>query len=70
MLGLVATGLGVSVVPEMAAVVDTSPDRVYRPFVAPVPTRKLCVVRHAQRYRPPAVSAFVEAIKAERPAEV
>lgn len=59
LLAMVAAGQGVSVVPEMAAVGDTSPDRVYRPLGKPVPTRTLCAVWHKQRYRPPSLRAFV-----------
>lgn len=60
LLAMVAAGLGVSVVPEMAAVGDSSPKRVYRPLGKPTPTRTLCAVWHKQRYRPPSLRAFVE----------
>jgi LysR family hydrogen peroxide-inducible transcriptional activator len=63
LLAMVAAGQGVSVVPEMAAVGDTSPHRVYRPLGKPVPTRTLCAVWHKQRYRPPSLRAFVEVLK-------
>jgi LysR family transcriptional regulator, hydrogen peroxide-inducible genes activator len=67
LLGLVSAGVGVSVVPEMAAMADTATDRIYRPFAAPVPTRKVCAVRHAQRYRPPATDAFLDSVRLTRP---
>ena len=63
LLGLVAGGVGVTVVPEMAATADPSKRRVYRPFAAPIPTRTLCAVWHKQRYRPPAVRAFVDLLR-------
>lgn len=63
LLGMVAAGLGVSVVPEMAAVGDADPGRVYRPMARPAATRTLCAVWHKQRYRPPSVRAFVDALK-------
>ncbi len=63
LLAMVAVGQGVSVVPEMAAVGDSSPKRVYRPLGKPSPTRTLCAVWHKQRYRPPSLRAFVEVVK-------
>lgn len=64
LLGLVAGGVGVTVVPEMAAAGDSSKRRVYRPFGNPAPTRTLCAVWHKQRYRPPAAVVFVDLLKA------
>ena len=63
LLAMVAAGQGVSVVPEMAAVGDTSPYRVYRPLGKPSPTRTLCAVWHKQRYRPESLRDFVEELK-------
>ena len=63
LLAMVAAGQGVTVVPEMAAVGDTSPQRVFRPLGKPAPTRTLCAVWHKQRYRPPSLRAFVETVK-------
>ncbi|HEV3436282.1 MAG TPA: LysR substrate-binding domain-containing protein [Gemmata sp.] len=63
LLAMVATGQGVSVVPEMAAVADTSKACVYRPLGKPVPTRTLCAVWHKQRYRPTSMRSFVEGIQ-------
>jgi LysR family hydrogen peroxide-inducible transcriptional activator len=60
---MVAAGQGVSVVPEMAAVGDSSPLRVYRPLGKPSPTRTLCAVWHKQRYRPASLRDFVEELK-------
>jgi LysR family hydrogen peroxide-inducible transcriptional activator len=63
LLGMVAAGQGVSVVPEMAAVGDSHPGRVYRPMAKPTATRTLCAVWHKQRYRPPSLRGFVEVLK-------
>jgi len=63
LLGMVAAGQGVSVVPEMAAVGDAHPGRLYRSMANPTPTRTLCAVWHKQRYRPPSLRAFVDVLK-------
>lgn len=63
LLAMVATGQGVSVVPEMAAVADSSKACVYRPLGKPIPTRTLCAVWHKQRYRPASLRSFVEVIQ-------
>jgi LysR family transcriptional regulator, hydrogen peroxide-inducible genes activator len=63
LLAMVATGQGISVVPEMAAVADSSRACVYRPLGKPVPTRTLCAVWHKQRYRPASLRSFVEVIQ-------
>jgi LysR family hydrogen peroxide-inducible transcriptional activator len=63
LLAMVATGQGVSVVPEMAAVADAAKTCVYRPLGKPAPTRTLCAVWHKQRYRPASLRAFVDAMK-------
>ncbi len=47
-LSLVGLGLGVSIVPEMAARDDTSPLRVYRPLQAR-PEREIAIVRRTDR---------------------
>src|SRR5437763_1207075 len=64
LLAMVGAGQGVSVVPEMAAAGDPSPDRVYRPLGKPTPTRTPCAVWHKQRYRPPSVRPFADVLKA------
>jgi LysR family hydrogen peroxide-inducible transcriptional activator len=63
LLAMVAAGQGLSVVPEMAATGDANPKRVYRPLGKPTPSRTLCAVWHKQRYRPPSLRAFVDALK-------
>jgi len=62
LLALVAKGLGVTVVPEMAAAADTGP-RAYVSFGSPPPSRTVCAVCHKHRFRPPAVRGFVELLK-------
>jgi LysR family hydrogen peroxide-inducible transcriptional activator len=47
-LSLVGLGLGVSIVPEMAAQQDSNPSRVYRPLHAR-PEREIAVVRRTDR---------------------
>lgn len=63
LLALVAEGVGVSIVPEMAAAEESGKKRIYRPLAGPAPSRTLCAVWHKQRYRPPAVRAFVDRLK-------
>jgi LysR family hydrogen peroxide-inducible transcriptional activator len=64
LLAMVAAGLGVSVVPEMAAVADGGKGCAYRPLGKPAPTRTLCAVWHKQRYRPASLRAFVDVVRA------
>ncbi len=47
-LSLVGLGLGVSIVPEMAARQDSSSSRVYRPLQAR-PEREIAIVRRTDR---------------------
>lgn len=63
LLALVSGGVGVTVVPRMAALAEPSKTREYRPLAGPAPTRTLCAVWHKHRYRPPAVRAFVALLK-------
>jgi LysR family hydrogen peroxide-inducible transcriptional activator len=63
LLAMVAAGEGVSVVPEMAALADTTKACVYRPLGKPAPARTLCAVWHKQRYRPESLRAFVEVVR-------
>jgi LysR family hydrogen peroxide-inducible transcriptional activator len=62
LLAMVATGEGVSIVPEMAALADKAKACVYRPLGKPSPTRTLCAVWHKQRYRPESLRAFVSVL--------
>jgi LysR family hydrogen peroxide-inducible transcriptional activator len=62
LLAMVATGEGVSIVPEMAALADAAKACVYRPLGKPAPARTLCAVWHKQRYRPESLRAFVEVV--------
>ncbi len=58
--GMVAAGLGVALVPELA--VDTrDPDVVALKLGDAVPPRTLCLVWHRDRYRSPAMRAFTSA---------
>lgn len=60
LLGLVAGGMGVTVVPKMAANADKSKKLAFLSFATPAPSRTMCAVWHKQRFRPPAMRAFVE----------
>lgn len=60
LLGLVAGGLGVTVIPKMAADADRSRKLAFLAFASPAPSRTLCAVWHKQRFRPPAARGFVE----------
>jgi len=62
LLGLVAAGIGISVVPQMATL-EEDRQRVYIPLSAPSPTRTLAAIWHKQRYRPPAVRDFLTILK-------
>jgi DNA-binding transcriptional LysR family regulator len=62
LLAMVATGEGVSIVPQMAALADKAKACVYRPLGKPSPTRTLCAVWHKQRYRPESLRAFVSVL--------
>lgn len=67
LLGLVSAGQGITVVPEMAATAEKGKRLAFVPFAPPAPSRTLCAVWHKQRYRPPAMRAFADALKASAP---
>jgi LysR family hydrogen peroxide-inducible transcriptional activator len=57
---LVALGHGVSLIPQMARAVDTSPTRVYLSLQAPKPTRTITMISNPYRYRSQIVRRFRE----------
>jgi LysR family hydrogen peroxide-inducible transcriptional activator len=59
LLQLVAAGLGVTIVPEMAAVSEWGRGCIFRMLQPPVPQRTLCAVWHKHRYRPPVLLDFI-----------
>ncbi len=61
---LVDLGLGVSLVPEMAARVDPGDHIRYHPMEAPAPGRDIAVARNRQRSRSRLASAFVDILRA------
>jgi DNA-binding transcriptional LysR family regulator len=63
LLAMVATGEGVSVVPEMAATADATKSCAYRPLGKPAPMRTLAAVWHKQRYRPESLRAFIDVVQ-------
>jgi len=58
----VAGGLGISLVPEMMANHDTTPDRVYRSFKENAPEREINLAWNLLRYRTAPSRAFADAI--------
>jgi LysR family hydrogen peroxide-inducible transcriptional activator len=48
---LVALGQGVSLIPRMAAKIDTNPTRVYRSLSGEKPTRTIALAWHKQRFQ-------------------
>jgi DNA-binding transcriptional LysR family regulator len=58
LVGLVAEGLGVAVVPQLV-VNPRNPAYVALPFGNRIPARRLAIVWHRDRYRSPAADAFV-----------
>jgi DNA-binding transcriptional LysR family regulator len=59
LVGLVAEGLGVAVVPQLV-VNPRNPAYVALPFGNRIPPRRLAIVWHRDRYRSAAADAFVE----------
>jgi DNA-binding transcriptional LysR family regulator len=57
LVGLVAEGLGVAVVPQLV-VNPRNPAYVALPFGSRIPARRLAIVWHRDRYRSPAAEAF------------
>lgn len=62
---LVALGLGVSFIPEMARALDASPRRVYRPIAGKRPTRGIAVCWNPYRYQSRLAGRFLEAVRDE-----
>ena len=61
-LSLVGLGLGVSIVPEMAAKQDRDPSRVYRPLQAK-PEREISIVRRSDRSVSALCRRFLEIVE-------
>jgi DNA-binding transcriptional LysR family regulator len=55
---MVAAGLGVTVIPEMMAATEFVKGCVAMPFVKPVPTRELTLLRNPLRAESNAAAAF------------
>jgi LysR family hydrogen peroxide-inducible transcriptional activator len=68
-LSLVGLGLGVSIVPEMAARQDSDPSRVYRSLRAR-PEREIAIVRRGDRSVSALCRRFLEVLGEELSAEV
>ena len=66
-LELVRLGHGVSLVPKMAAVADTSPGRVYRKLSGPPPTRTLAMAWNRMRYKTKVFHRFAGVLRGAAP---
>ncbi|MFO0955997.1 MAG: hydrogen peroxide-inducible genes activator [Isosphaeraceae bacterium] len=62
---LVALGLGVSFIPEMARKLDASPRRAYRPVEGKRPTRSIAACWNPHRYRSKLSAKFLQAVRDE-----
>lgn len=60
---LVAAGLGIAILPKMAAGRDGIPGLVYRELTDPSPRRELVLVRHQQRFHGRAEETFRTALR-------
>ena len=60
---LVATGFGITLLPEMAAKLDRDHRRVYRRFSGTAPTRTIGLVWHKHRYQRPLVRELMALLK-------
>jgi DNA-binding transcriptional LysR family regulator len=57
-VGMVGAGLGLSLVPQMMAEGEGNKGCRFVPFVAPVPTRPLNIIRNPLRFQSKAATAF------------
>jgi LysR family hydrogen peroxide-inducible transcriptional activator len=57
-VGMVAAGMGLSLVPQMMAEAEGNRGCSFLPFVAPAPTRRLNIVRNPLRFQSKAALAF------------
>lgn len=62
---LVRLGHGISLIPAMAARMDQHPERVYRPFQSPAPTRTIALGWNRLRYQSKLFKTFVEFLHEE-----
>lgn len=60
---LVALDYGVSLIPEMAAALDRSKQRIYRSLSGRQPKRTLAMIWHKHRYQSPNVKRFIDTLK-------
>jgi LysR family hydrogen peroxide-inducible transcriptional activator len=60
---LIGLGLGVSLLPRMAAAADRGGPRAYRPLAGGGPRRTLAVVRHRQRYLSRTAERFIARLR-------
>jgi LysR family hydrogen peroxide-inducible transcriptional activator len=60
---LVGLGLGISIIPEMAAIADESDRRVYRPIARGEARRSIVVAWHPGRHRPKLAERFLDQLR-------
>jgi LysR family hydrogen peroxide-inducible transcriptional activator len=60
---LVATGHGVSLIPQMAVNADRSRQTKYRSLTGEKPTRTIAMIWRKNRYHSPAVERFIDALR-------
>jgi len=60
---LVSLGHGVSLIPAMAARLDTSSERIYRTLNGTKPTRTVVSVTNPYRYQSKLLTSFLEAVR-------
>jgi LysR family hydrogen peroxide-inducible transcriptional activator len=63
---LVSLGHGVSLIPQMAASIDRSPERVYRSLAGVRPKRSVVLVTNPYRYASRLQNSFFQAMREDR----
>jgi LysR family transcriptional regulator, hydrogen peroxide-inducible genes activator len=67
---LVSTGLGISLLPQLARTREDSDSLTYLRLTGSVPTRELVVIRHLQRYQSRGAEQFLSLLRAHVQVEV
>jgi LysR family transcriptional regulator, hydrogen peroxide-inducible genes activator len=62
---LVATGVGIAILPEIARRPEDDPRLVYRTLSGQTPHREIGVIRHLQRYQSRGTEAFLKLVREE-----
>lgn len=64
--GIVAEGLGVTIIPRSTRVLIARSDLVFRPIEEPIATRNVCLIRRADRSLSPAAEVLWDLIRCDR----